>query len=261
MMKKIYFLGILIGLMSCSFSGKENTSDQTSDSISAHEITEEEAVGNTLYDMEIITDENLKTTEIHFTELWIWEYLAEGKWKELWVYHQPELNYWLFDRASSYGITSEMCKWILAKPDGEYWLNCQAAEMNTADSFLVETVEFENPDDLTELWKAMDHYQNFGDPEISRETFKGQQYEVNYRGQPEVSEFYLFESAKDFRPVYYFNQMQGDAKLPIIFPTDIPKNQLVLSEKTSFPQQNMNIEYRLKEVAPDSYYIYLPIQE
>lgn len=261
MMKRIYFFGFLLTLLSCSFSSKENQSDNLADSLSVDQnIGEQEA--NTFYDPEIITDENLKTQEVHFTELWIWEYLSEEeKWKELWVYHHPELNYWLFDRSSSYGISSEMCKWILAKPNGEYWLNCQAAEMNTADSFLVEKVDFEDPDDLTELWKAMDQYQNFGDPEISRETFKGERYEVDFKAQAEVSEFYLFSSDIDFRPIYYFNQMQGDAQLPIFFPTDIPKNLLVLSEKTDFPHQDLKIEYRFKEVAPDSYYISLPIQK
>ncbi|GGW21930.1 hypothetical protein [Arenibacter certesii] len=197
--------------------------------------------------------------EIHFTELWIWEYLSEDReWKEMWVFREPNLNYWLFERLSSFGVSSEMCEWVLAKPNGEYIFNYQEPEMNTPNTIDRQVIDFVDEKEFSYFWKPRGEIKNFGDSVHGWEVFKGEKYEVFFKGQPDPSVFYVGTSDIDMRPLHHFNNLEGDIELPISFPIGIPKNTMVLSEETDFAYYNMKVNYRFKHISSNSYYVYLP---
>src|SRR5690625_1848572 len=107
---KLLLFGLLLFGFGCSSSNRESNSSQE-----AQNFFQTDEASNS------ITDKN-DPREIHFTELWTWEYLDEnGDWDEIWIYREPNLDYWLFDKSSSYGMTSEMCEWIVGTPEGKYW--------------------------------------------------------------------------------------------------------------------------------------------
>lgn len=197
--------------------------------------------------------------EIHFTELWMWEYLDEDReWKEMWVFREPNLNYWLFERFTSYGISSEMCEWVVAKPNGEYIFNYQEPEMNTPNTIDIQVIDFVDENQFPDFWKPRGEKKIFGDSVHGWEVFEGEKYEVFFKGQPDPSIFYLGTSDIDMRVLHHFNNLEGDIELPITFPIGIPKNTLVLSEETDIEYYNMKVHYRFKHISPNSYYVYLP---
>ncbi|WP_140157753.1 hypothetical protein [Arenibacter amylolyticus] len=273
MMKYIPILPLFFLLSNC-FTSAEKNKDSTESTLKMEVPLQKDegsesssaALNNATVQQEILTplkDQEVgdaaATTEIHFTELWIWEYLTEeGEWKELWVYREPNLNYWLFERFSSFGWSSAMCEWVVAKPNGAYIFNFQPAEMNTPNSLDTQLLEFEDEMEFPDFWKPTGEIKSFGKPAHGWENFEGEKYEVFFKGQPKPSLFYLGTSEIDMRPVYNFSRLEGDIELPIKFPWGIPKNTVVLSEETSLEYFNMKVHYRFKEISPNSYYVYLP---
>ncbi|HLS29536.1 MAG TPA: hypothetical protein VK021_01625 [Flavobacteriaceae bacterium] len=268
MLKHIMFFTLLFFLLSCS-SEKSKPAKNNWDAVLEDEMVQNEEIEFVIENEveediyaekeEAITIKNKE--EIHFTELWIWEYLNETKeWEELWVYREPKKNYWLFESSSSFGMTDEMCEWVLAKPNGEYWLSYQSPEMNTPNTLQQQQIEFEKAKSLPGFWKSTGKKKEFGDTVHSWSKFEGEEFEVFYKGQQKPSTFYLVKENIDLTAVYYFNLLEGNIQLPIIFPTDIPSEFIVLSEKTDFEMQDIAIRYRFKEISPTSYYAYLPKQ-
>lgn len=251
MFKNLLYFSLIIFLVSCSSkSDKEKANEDILQQENSEQIQSFSADGEEI---------SIEKEEIHFTEVWIWEYLSpENETKELWIYREPAKDYWLFEKNSSFGVSSEMCEWVLAKPNGDYVMSFKSGKKVMPNSFYDQKIEFGENENFTDFWEITNGSKSFADSEISQKSFEGKKYKVNYKGQPEASEFYVGSANIDFRPIYYFNHLEGDIELPISFPWDIPKNQLVLQEKTDFPNDNIKIRYQLKEVSPNSYYIYLP---
>ncbi len=244
--KFLLFALFLFGF-SCSSPNKEPASSQESQTL--FQIVD---------DQKLTADEDT-LREIHFTELWTWEYLNdEEEWNELWIYREPILNYWLFEKSSSYGVTSEMCEWVVATPEGKYWFNCQDAEMGAVKTLHQQTIAFDSASSLPEFWEETEEEKEFGDTAQGFGTFKGKGYSADFRGQKKTSHFFLHMGDIDMRPVYYFNFLEGDGKLPITFPTGIPDQAVVLSENTDIESHNIRIRYRFKDISPNSYYVELP---
>src|SRR5699024_5772494 len=82
---KFLLFALFLFSFSCSSPNKEPASSQESQTL--FQIVD---------DQKLTADEGT-LREIHFTELWTWEYLNdEEEWNELWIYREPILNYWLF---------------------------------------------------------------------------------------------------------------------------------------------------------------------
>src|SRR5690625_709456 len=245
-------------LTSCSFFSKDSE-DTTTDTTEILQFVNSDTIPYEIEEHSTDVEALKGLTEIHFTELWIWDYLnEEQKWEEMWVFREPDLNYWLFERQTSFGMSSEMCEWVLAKPNGEYILSYQSPEMNTPNSLEVQMVRFHDESGFSELWKSTGELKTFSALEYGWESFEGEKYEAHYKGQPDPSIFYLGTTDIDMRSIHHFNDLEGDIQLPISFPMDLPKNTIVLNEDTNFEYYNMKISYRFNSVSPNSYYVYLP---
>lgn len=256
MFKYSFFFSILFLLSSCSSS---NTSDQSSSTTNPESTEANQHTSTNSNDTKAEPDDTDGLIEIHFTELWIWDYLDEdGEWQEMWVYREPKLNYWLFERASSFGMTNEMCEWVVVKPNGEYVMSYQQHQIDAPNTLMSQVIDFDNERDFPDFWKPTGQTKTFGDPKQGWDSFKGERYEVFFKGQPDPSEFYLGTGDIDMQGLYYFNNLDGDIKLPITFPLGIPKNTLILSEETTFEYYDMKVNYRFNSISPNSYYVYLP---
>lgn len=195
-------------------------------------------------------------TEIKFDQMWVWEYENEqipenepGRQGEMVVYFHPDLNYWLFT-FEAYGTSGEMFEWILGKPDGTYIFSVsdefehkfetQKIEFYTAGLDLKPAGAFKN---------FRDYYKNF--PEI-----KSEKFEMDYLKTNDKTEMYLADYEADFRPLYFFNLLDCEAKLPVHFPVGLHSNQLVVEENT-VSGNGKKIHYRLKDISHTEYFIVL----
>jgi len=245
-------------LTSCTLFSKKSEGI-TTDTTKIQHFVGNDTISNDIEEHYTDPDDLKGVTEIHFTELWIWDYLnEEGEWDEMWVFREPELNYWLFERQTSFGMSSEMCEWVLAKPNGEYILSYQPAEMNTPNSLEIQKLEFYDESGFPEFWEPTGEVKTFGDTIHGWDSYEGEKYEVHFKGQPDPSIYYLGTTDIDMRALYHFNDLEGDIRLPIFFPIDLPKNTIILNEDTTMEYYNMKVSYRFNSTSPNSYYVYIP---
>lgn len=184
-----------------------------------------------------------------FREVWIWEYTdTEGTKQELAIYHLPAKNYWLFI-AEAYGNSGEMIEYILAKPDGEYIMAYTDAEGQ--NGLLKTRIPLSSPKVLPSAYRLQKKTHFFGDPELGYPKILGKQYIKTFENTSDAAEMYLTDTKSDMRPVYHFNQLEGDAKLPVHFPLDLPAHTQVLEEKIKG-----EVRYTFKFKSQTEYYVY-----
>ncbi len=197
--------------------------------------------------------------ELNFTQVWVWEYKNElkgveepGHHGEMVVYFNPELNYWLFN-FESFGTSGEMFEWVLGKPDGTYII--LAKDESGKSIFWEEKLRFENVKKIPSYYKLMHEKEVFNENDYGYEKLTGKAYQIHYEKTEEKGKVYLTEYPYDFLPLYYFNQLNLEAKLPIHFPLDLPENSLILKEETRTPKGN--IQFKLKMISHTEHYIFL----
>lgn len=194
-----------------------------------------------------------KTESLNFTEVWVWEYRdTDGKSREMAIYHHPKKNYWLFT-PEAYGETDEMSEWIMAGPDGKYIQRYR--DEHGQEKTLHHTLPFYPPGLLPAHYRGTGASGVFGDKSYGFPLWKGKAYEVNFEKTTDQVRYYLTSIKKTMTPVYYFNRLNIDAKLPVLFPTDLPGNQLVLEEEARAGEKN--IRYRFKFISHTEYHIRL----
>jgi hypothetical protein len=190
----------------------------------------------------------------------IWEYKNEwipedelGHQGEIAIYFHPEKNYWLFT-SEAYGISGEMTDWVLGKPNGEYiFQNSGEFEKKSINR---TSIIFHNNEILSEYLIPLGATKSFGNPEMGFPLIQGKKYEVEYLKTNDISFLYLGDVKVDMRPVYYFNQLIAEAKLPVFFMTDLPKNQLILSDSTI--SSGRKIDLKFKYISHTEYHIEVP---
>lgn len=192
----------------------------------------------------------------NFTELWIWEYTDYyGEKGDVWVYREPESGYWLFTQ-DAYGNTDGMSDWIMGLTNGTYLLGYVNPEMGSKKQLMELKTSYEIDDELLKLWKKTNITAPFAQTAHSMRKFTGTAYEVSYPKLSDRSRIYLAETEVDFRPVYYFNTLDSDARLPIHFPLVLSKNQFALADSSVMGDGTM-VTYTFKEVSPNQYHVQL----
>lgn len=193
-------------------------------------------------------------------EAWIWEYknefIAEGEpghQGEMVVYFRPEDNLWLFT-FDSYGTSGEMIEWVLAKPDGTYLFKLN--DIHGENSFETQRVEFKHIENLPDYLQPNHETKVFNINDFGFEPISGNGFTMNYEKTTEKSHLYIGKMKYNFQPLYHFNQLNSDAKIPINFMMDLPQNYMLLEEVAQ--STNHTVSYRFKEISNTEYYIYLP---
>lgn len=182
-------------------------------------------------------------SQINFTQAWVWEYEdAHGNKGEMTIYHEPKLNCWLFTR-EAYGNTDDMCDWVLAMPDGEYYFAYQDGEEYGKARLLRQKVNFVRHKEIPVNWGAAidSTSRRFGDTRLGFPLIKGHLYLLRFEQTQEQCEYYIGLTNTDMTPVYYVNRLDADAKLPVDFPIDLPPGYIALSEKSKY--MSLNFKY------------------
>ncbi len=200
--------------------------------------------------------------KVAFNSKWVWEYQndwleadAYGHKGEFAAYHDSRSDTWLFT-TDSYGSSSEMIDFMVGMPDGRY-LICytdHTGEKKRLTEQVSDMVEARKMDaQLLEEFKLNYREENkqkrFAENDKGLPQFTGEAYTVQFLKTSEKVTRYVADSKIDFLPVVFFNHMNGDAKLPVYFPTDVPLQQILLEEYAFFPD-GKEIIIRLKEVSP-----------
>lgn len=95
----------------------------------------------------------------------------------------------------------------------------------------------------------------FGEESFGFSKFTGKSYCVDYIKTNEKSIFFITDVEFNVAPLYVFNTLELEAKLPIDFPLHLPESMLVLSESTELPDKE--ISYKFKYISPTEYFIQL----
>lgn len=204
--------------------------------------------------------ETQEVDNLIFTEVWVWEYLNEwipkgepGHQGEMAIYFHPEKNYWLFT-SEAYGISGEMTDWVIGQTDGKYI--SQNTDEFGKKSIHKDSITFHNYENLNEHLIPLGTFTSFGNSDMGFPLIQGEKFNVEYLKTNDIATLYLGEINVDMRPVYHFNQLQTEAKLPVFFMTDLPKNQLILSDSTLSSEKHINLKF--KYISPTEYHIEMP---
>lgn len=194
---------------------------------------------------------------IQFTQAWVWEYqndlVAEsepGHKGELVVYYQPRLNYWLFT-AEAYGTSGEMYNWIVGKPDGSYIL-CATDEFGK-QVITKQNLEIPLNKTLPKYFQPTGKKKTFNQNQLGFSKIEGREFKVVYRKTNDQSSVFFSDFKADFLPLYFFNRLNTEAKLPFRFPEDLPKQTLLLQENSEV--NNVKIRLVFKEISHTEYFI------
>lgn len=181
-------------------------------------------------------------TGIKFTEAWAWEYRnEEGGMSEMVLYLEPKRNYWLFTQ-EAYGTSGEMIEWILGKPDGTY-IGKATDEFGKVNYFK-EVVEFEKVTALSEHFIPTGKTQVFGDTSYGFPKLKGDEYDVKFEWTNDRAKVVIGDTKVNMLAVYFFNQLNGDAKLPIDFYRGIPPKKIILKDELVTPHSQSLVRFK-----------------
>lgn len=196
------------------------------------------------------------TTEIHFSQVWVWEYVntffeedTPQYRGELVVYFNPENNYWLFTQ-EAYGFTDEMTLWTLGMPDGKY-ISCYLDEHGNQKQY-TDKIEVKPQTSIPKQYVPLQNKKEFKAGESGILDFTAQEYQLEYIKSNQIECLYLAETEIDFSPIYHFNRRDVEAKLPIHFPVDLPATIKVLESYTIYSK---TVHIKFKEQGHTTYFI------
>ncbi len=202
-----------------------------------------------------------------FTQAWVWQYhndwIAEGEAGhkgELIVYHDSLSNTWLFNK-EAYGRSGDGFDFVVGNYDGQYifcFRDEKGKKRKTVRS-VSEIAASRNDDGIVReefgtYNKATGNTKLFGENKYGWPVVKGQEFKMEHLKTNEATFRYFADTKKDFQPIVYFNFIDGEVKLPVHFPTDIPLGKLLLEDNTVYPD-GKRILIRLKEISDADYQV------
>lgn len=195
-------------------------------------------------------------SKFNFTEVWVWGYSdSQGKKGEMAIYREPKLNYWLLTPDDAgFRETDEMSLWFILKPNGEVIQAYQEAEGRNTKKIIIHRLHSKNVMRLPHYWKSTGKTKYFGNSDLGFQKIVGKEYKVKYEKTNDQSIFFLASTKVDFGSLADFNSLNIDAKLPIRFPKDIPRNIVPLSENSAFAHGGTT-QFEFKYISPTEYHI------
>lgn len=194
---------------------------------------------------------------IKFTQAWVWTYENElvpenepGHKGEIVAYYEPQKNYWLFT-AEAYGTSGEMFDWIIGKPDGTYVL-CTTDEFGKK-SITTEKLKFPFNKMLPKHYQLLGKKKIFNQNKLGFPKIEGKEFKVVYTKTKDRSSVFIGDFKVGFLPLYFFNHVNIEAKLPFQFPIDLPMNKLLLQEVSIVNKAKLLLTF--KEISHTEYLI------
>jgi len=194
---------------------------------------------------------------IQFTQVWVWEYenntIAKnepGHNGEMMVYFDPKNSYWLFTQ-EAYGTSGEMFDWIIGKPDGTYLL-CSSDEFGKK-TITEQKLKFSSGKTLPQHYKPTRNKKVYNQNKLGFPKIIGKEFTVDYMKTKDLTSVFIGDFKANFLPLYFFNQLISEAKLPVLFPVDLPVGKLLLEENSIV--NNVKTVFFLKEISNTEYFI------
>lgn len=198
-----------------------------------------------------------KQQALKFTQAWVWEYennsIAQnepGHQGEIVVYFEAKKNYWLFT-AAAYGTSGEMFDWIIAKPDGTYLL-CASNEFGKK-TITRQQLKYSAGNVIPPHYKPTGNRKVFNQNKGGFPVIEGKEFIVNYTKTNDRTSIFVGDVKADFLPLYHFNQLDSEAKLPVWFPIDLPAGKLLLQDNSTVGRAQIKV--RFKEISHTEYFI------
>ncbi|SFH12467.1 hypothetical protein [Pedobacter insulae] len=194
---------------------------------------------------------------MNFSQAWVWEYKNEmipagepGYQGELVVYFNPTTNYWLFT-PEAYGTSGEMYNWIIGKPDGSYLLSAMGEFEQTTR--IRKKLAFPLVKSLPKYYKPTGRKKIFNKNDLGFSKIEGAEFNMKYLKTVESSNVFVGDYPVNFLPIYYFNRLKLEAKLPALFPVNLPRNKLLLEESSVINGKKIYVTF--KEISHTNYFI------
>lgn len=185
---------------------------------------------------------NLKAGKYYFSTQLTYSYRNDfeedpsNRSGEMSIYLDEKTGTFLFTQ-ESYGVSGEMVDFVIGDQEGNYIFGYtdehgkklrETIQVNKyiADSIFIDSL-FQRYFSITSATKY------FGNNTYGWPIKKGDEYQVNFEKTNEKSFVYLTKDVFSFLPVYHFNALESETKLPfnIDYSNTIPKNYSVLGQR------------------------------
>ncbi len=220
----------------------------------------------------IATGDNPKEGYFYFDHILVYEYTEGSETREFWIYVNPKSGNFLFTREDTYSATDEMNDFTVALPNGDYWFCGIADETNKKVRIVVKTQD-DIPNAIVRPTAEEKKTQQETFAQLARPTGK------TWKAGPWTAREYQLQTLKTAEttlisvavvpfavyPLYNFNDLNADAKLPGFsrMTNVLAANQLlvagqgtkaVLGEDGTV--RTVSYRLRLKAYEPNVYYAY-----
>lgn len=188
-----------------------------------------------------------------FEEVWVWTYIDyDSNQKDFEAYRESKTGSWLLPK-TSLNEAGEMIEFIICHPDGTYYIAWQNAEFQTQNTIQKQNIAFDKQTQIPDYLKKSSVTKSYGDPNLGYHKILGTSYKMQYEMMNGESTLFLAKENANFHPLYYFNQLDLEAKIPIYFPLDLPADILVLEEENT--SSNNNFKYKFKYISSTEYHV------
>lgn len=216
-----------------------------------------------------------ETGEYYFSEVMVWEYLNENNSPdetelhsgEFSVYVDPPTGTMLFT-PEAYGYSGEMINFVIVFQDGRYFQGF-TDEFGEKKCFVDTLYKFESTqlnqgfikDDFDKLAKPTGKYKTFGENIYGWQKVRAKGYELVFLKTCVKSTIYLSEQPYSLMPIYLFNELESEAKLPINFDFSqiIPLEYWVVEDsykrKSAESKREIEVRTTLKFISPTEYFV------
>ena len=218
------------------------------------------------------TGDNPKEGYLYFDHILVYEYTEGSQTREFWIYVNPRSGNFLFSREDTYAATDEMNDFVVAFPNGDYWF-CGTTDETGKKTRLVTKTQDDIPNAVVQPTAEEKKTQQETFARLCRPTghthaagpWTAHEYRLQSLKTAETTLFSVAAVPFAVYPLYNFNDLNADAKLPG-FPRMtyvLAPNQLLVTgqgTKTVLAEdgtiRTVSCRLRLKAYEPNVYHAY-----
>jgi len=163
--------------------------------------------------------------------------------------------------AEAYGLTGEMIDFILVEPSGKYTFAStdefgkQQKLVMFLDEVFNKNQQITVSDNFKTYLKTTNNKKTFGKNSYQWPTIMGIEYLMPHELDDEISYIYIAKYKMNMNPIYAFNRLKSETKLPVDIDFDhlLPEYYLVLS--SSYKYQGEEVSFELIAISPTEYFV------
>lgn len=186
------------------------------------------------------------------------EQLKKG---EIVIYVDEKSGTFLFTK-EAYGWSGEMIDFVIVDQKGNYIIGHtdefggKHREHKKSDQFVEVTMQAKQIlSDFKKYCLPTGNTKYFGQNDYGWPVLKGKEYIMSYQKTLDKSTLYLFTSKYNFLPLYLFNKMKLEARLPVAFDYHLifPSNQMLLEDTYVWSGKKSSVSFL--SASPTEYFI------